>query len=127
MLVFLTLVFKIIPLYLLIGLGFIAGKYLQASKETVARLLIYIIAPAVIFNSVFTTTIAANVLFLPILFFALCCFVCLVTFITSKHIWSDATKNILAFTAGTGNTGYFGLPVAIILLGTDVAGLVVIS
>ncbi len=127
MLVFFTLFFKIIPLYLLIGLGFVAGKYLQASKETVARLLIYIIAPAVIFNSVFTTPIAANVLSLPILFFILCSVVCLVTFSISKHIWSDATKNILAFTAGTGNTGYFGLPVAIALFGADIAGLVVIS
>lgn len=127
MLIFLTLIAKIIPLYFLIALGFVAGKYLQASKETVARLLIYIIAPAVIFNSVFTTPIAANVLSLPVLFFVLCCLICLVTFIISKHIWSDATKNILAFTAGTGNTGYFGLPVAIALFGADIAGLVVIS
>lgn len=127
MTVFLTLVLKIIPLYILIALGFVAGRYLKASKETVARLLIYIIAPAVIFNSVFMTPIAANVLSLPVLFFVLCCVMCLITFAISKHIWSDATKNILAFTAGTGNTGYFGLPVAIALFGTDIAGLVVIS
>ncbi len=125
--VFFALILKIIPLYVLIALGFIAGKYLKASKETVARLLIYIIAPAVIFNSVFTTPIAANVLSLPILFFVLCCLICLLTYSISKHIWSDATKNILSFTAGTGNTGYFGLPVAIALFGTDIAGLIIIS
>lgn len=125
--IFITLILKIIPLYILISLGFIAGKYLKANKETIARLLIYIIAPAVIFNSVFTTPIAANVLSLPILFFVLCCLMCLAAYAISKHFWSDATKNILAFTAGSGNTGYFGLPVAIALFGTDVAGLVVIS
>lgn len=127
MAVFLALVLKIIPLYVLIALGFVAGKYLKASKETVSRLLIYIIAPAVIFNSVFTTPIAANVLALPILFFALCCLICFSTYSISKHVWADATKNILAFTAGTGNTGYFGLPVAIALFGTDIAGLIIIS
>ncbi len=126
MTVFLTILLKIVPLYLLIALGFVAGRYLAASKETVAKLLIYIIAPAIIFNSVFTTPIAANVLFLPFLFFALCCLICIATFSISKHIWPDATKNVLSFTAGTGNTGYFGLPVAIALFGTDVAGLIII-
>lgn len=125
--VFLTLILKIIPLYILIALGFVAGKYLKVSKETVASLLIYIIAPAIVFNSVFTTTIAANVLFLPVLFFILCCAICLITYVVSKRFWSDSTKNILAFTAGAGNTGYFGLPVAIALFGNDIAGLVVLS
>lgn len=127
MTIFLTLVFKILPLYLLIALGFIAGKYLKASKETVARLLIYMIAPAVIFNYVLTTQLTANVLSLPILFFVLCCSMCLLFFFISKHLWSDSTKNILSFTSGTGNTGYFGLPVAIALFGNDIAGLVVLS
>lgn len=127
MAVFLALILKIIPLYLLIALGFVAGRYLKVSKETIAKLLIYIIAPAVIFNSVFTTPIAANVLALPVLFFALCSIMCLFTYSISKHIWTDATKNILSFTAGTGNTGYFGLPVAIALFGTDIAGLIIIS
>jgi hypothetical protein len=127
LIVFTTLILKIIPLYILIGLGYIAGRYLNASKETVAKLLIFIITPIVIFHSVFTTPIAANVLSLPILFFILCCFICIVTYILTKHIWTDATRNILAFTAGAGNTGYFGLPVALALFGTDAAGLVVLS
>ena len=125
--IFLTLLIKIIPLYLIILLGYVAGRYLKAQKETVARLLIFIIAPAVIFNSVLTTKLSVSVLSLPILFFSLCCLICLATFSIAKKIWSDPTKNILAFTSGTGNTGYFGLPVAIALFGPDIAGLVVIS
>ena len=127
LLIFFTLVSKIIPLYLLIALGYIAGKYLQASKETVARILIYIIAPTIVFHSVLTTPLAANILSLPLLFFVLSSFLCIVTFTLVKHTWPDATKNILAFTAGSGNTGYFGLPVAIALFGDAVAGLVILS
>ncbi len=100
---------------------------MRVAKETVASLLIYIIAPAVIFNSVFTSPIAANILFLPILFFIVCCLICLAAFTAAKYFWTDATKNILAFAAGSGNTGYFGLPVAIALFGPNVAGLVVAS
>jgi len=127
MTVFLTLIFKIIPLYFLIILGFISGKYLKISKETVAKLLIYIIVPAIIFNSVFTTPITVNILVVPVLFYFLSCFMCLITLKLSKYFWSDSTKNILAFTAGDANTGYFGLPVAIALFGPGIAGVWMIS
>jgi malate permease and related proteins len=126
-LVFFTLLTKLIPLYLIILLGFIAGKYLDVKKETIAPLLIYIIVPVIIFNGVITTKITTSVLSLPILFFILSCFMCLLFFTIARFIWQDATKNILAFTAGTGNTGYFGLPVAIALFDKNILGIYVLS
>src|SRR5690348_8810287 len=45
----LSLLIKLIPLYCVILLGFLAGRYLHAQKETIGSLLIYIIAPFVIF------------------------------------------------------------------------------
>jgi len=45
----------------------------------------------------------------------------------SKLFWKDNSRNILAFTAGTGNTGYFGLPVAMVLFNSEQVGLVVLS
>lgn len=124
--VFFSLFVKIIPLYFIIALGFVAGRFLSTQRETVARLLIYIVAPVVIFNSVLTTKLSLNVLSLSLLFFVLCSLMCLFTYFFAKKIWQDATKNIVAFTAGTANTGYFGLPVAMALFGADIAGLVVI-
>lgn len=123
--IFFALLLKIAPLYLIIFLGFFAGRYLKTQKETIARLLIFIIAPAVIFNSVLTMKLSLSVLSLPVLFFSLSCLICLTTFSATKRIWSDPTRNILAFASGDGNFGYFGLPVAITLFGPDVAGLVI--
>lgn len=111
-------------MYLIIFLGFIAGKYLKANKETIASILIYIIAPVIVFHGVVTTKISLNILSLPIVFFSVCSFVCLVYYQLAKRIWSDETKNILAFAAGSGNTGYFGLPVAVAIFGEGVIGLV---
>lgn len=125
--IFFTLVIKIIPLYCIIFLGFIAGKYLHVQRESIAKLLIYIISPVVIFNSILATPLTVGVLLLPVMFYLVSSCICLVTLFFSKHWWQDSTKNIVSFAAGSGNTGYFGLPVAIALLGPDVAGLALIA
>ncbi len=124
--IFFTLVSKIIPLYGIIFLGFIGGKYLKVQKESIAKLLIYVIAPIVIFNSVVTTELSMSVLTLPLLFFLICSFFCLFAFHLGNRTWKDTTKNIFAYASATGNSGYFGLPVAIVLFGPRISGLVLI-
>jgi len=116
--IFFNLLIKLIPLYCLICLGYIAARRLQAQKETVAKLLIYIIAPAVVFYGTYTAKLDLAHLSLPILFFALGTLSALVFLGIGSWIYpNDSTKNILAFAAGTGNTGYFGLPLVLALLG----------
>ncbi len=125
--VFLALFFRIIPLYLVILLGFVAGKYLNVKKEALASLLIYIIAPVVIFNGVITTKISISTLSLPILFFILASLTGMIFYKLAKFIWTDTTKNIFGFAAGSGNTGYFGLPVAYAIFPSELIGPVVLS
>lgn len=43
----LTLLVKIIPLYLLIGIGYLANRRLHVTKEGIARMLIYVFSPAI--------------------------------------------------------------------------------
>ena len=44
-----------------------------------------------------------------------------------KRLWPDATGNILAFTAGTGNTGYFGIALALIVFEPRVADIYIFT
>lgn len=125
--VFLTLLIKLIPLYLIIGCGVIAGKYLRVQKESISPLLIYIIAPAVIFYGTQQANLSPGMLFLPLITFSIACIVSLIFFYLGKKIWSDSTSNILGFTAGTGNTGYFGLPVITLILGNELLSVVVLA
>lgn len=127
MAIFFTLLFKLIPLYLIIVLGYIAGKYLQVKKESIAPLLIYIIVPIVIFQGTYSAHINAGLLSLPIVVFFISSFLCLVFYFLSQFFWHDSTRNILAFASGTGNTGYFGLPVALALFGNNILGIMVIA
>lgn len=126
--IFFTLFGKLIPLYCLIFLGYIAARRLQAQKETVARLLIYIIAPAVVFYGTYSAKLDFAHLSLPILFFALGTLSALAFLGIGSVVYpNDSTKNILAFAAGTGNTGYFGLPLVLALLGDSAFSVAVLT
>lgn len=117
---------KIIPLYITIVIGYIAAKFFNVDKKDIGRVVIYIIAPVIVFYGTFTTPLSFTTLSLPVLFFVICCSMSLLFFIIGKWVYKeDSTKNILAFAAATGNTGYFGIPVAVAILGQDAFGLVV--
>lgn len=45
---FIELLLKVIPLYLLIGLGIVAGRKAGVTKESISNLLVYFIEPAVV-------------------------------------------------------------------------------
>lgn len=124
---FFAILAKIAPLYALIVIGYAAGKLLGVKKEALATILIYIVAPFVVFQGVMTTKLTAGALSLPFLFFVLGAILCFVFYRLGRHLWKDATPNILGFAAGTGNTGYFGLPVALALFPPEMFGLAVLS
>lgn len=118
---------KIIPLYLNILLGYLAGKFLDAHRETIARLMLYIINPIVIFNGVLLTKMDAGVLALPFLVFLISSLICLCFFRLSRSMWQDSSRSLVAFSAGTGNTGYFGLPLALMLFDQQGEGLYIMA
>lgn len=126
--VFLTLLVKLLPLYLIMGLGYVAVKTLKVERLSIARLLIYMVSPAVVFYGVSQTPLSLATLSLPFLFFFLCCSMGLLFWVVGTAVWGkESTKNLLAYAAADGNTGYFGLPVALILFDEKVLGLVVLS
>ncbi len=118
---------KLFPLYFLIGLGYWAGKRLEVKRESVASLLIYILAPGVVFQSLISTPLDLHRLSLPLFFFVVCSLMCGLTLVIGGRIWGNASvKNIAAFSSASGNTGYFGLPVAAFLFGSSALGVVVL-
>jgi malate permease and related proteins len=121
--IFLTLLAKIIPLYILIFLGYVAGKYLHVKKEPIATIVIYIITPMIIFWGAYTSAISASTISLPFLTFITACIICLLFYRIGKFFFKDSTANLLGFIAGEANVGYFGLPVAIALFSPQLVAL----
>ncbi|MFA7570266.1 MAG: AEC family transporter [Sulfurimonadaceae bacterium] len=116
MTVFFTLLGKILPLYLSVLLGFFSTKFFNCDKQTVAKILLFILAPLIVFNATISIEISPSILFLPAFFFTLSvaiAFICLPIF---YKLFKDNSANVLAFSVATGNTGNLGIPVAILFL-----------
>lgn len=122
-----NIIAKLIPLYLNILLGYIAGRRLEVKSDMIARLMFFIINPLVIFNGIATTTIDGNILTLPIVIFVVSCLISLIFYRLSRSIWQDPSKNLVAFSAGSGNTGYFGLSLALMVLSDQVEGIYIMA
>lgn len=127
MIIFFTLLGKLIPLYFLIAVGWFAGTKLNVQRDSVAHLLIYIIVPIVFFEGVVSAPFTAATIALPFFFFALCSILCLFFLVLSRPLWRDSTKNLAAFATADGNTGYFGIPVALALFGESSLSYIVLG
>lgn len=125
--VFLPLVEKLIPLYILIALGYICGKKLDVQGKNLASVAFYVVVPFVVFGGVAHTVITPSVLLFPVIVFIISTILCLTTYKLSGFLWDDSTRNIVSFSSGSGNTGYFGLPVALALFGTQGAGVYIVG
>ena len=112
--IFFILLLKIFPLYINIILGYFSAKLLNVQRESIANILIYILAPIVVFSATISVKIDLSIVLLPIFFYIFCSIIAFLALFIFGKAWDDPSGNILAFSAGTGNTGYFGIPLAII-------------
>lgn len=115
----LALFYKLLPLYVTVLLGWIAGRYLEASGKHIAGIMLYIVTPSVIFSGVMAAPLSAEVILLPLLTFTLCSLLGLAHLAIGKRLIPDASANLIPLSVGTGNTGYFGIPVALLLFGQE--------
>lgn len=115
MTIFTLLLTKLIPLYAMIVMGYIAGKKLGVSRDSVGVIVLYLLVPLIMLSGVIKADITPATLLLPLIAYGLSAALCIAFLWLNRRIWQDGTPNILACAAGTGNTGYFGLPVAIAL------------
>ncbi len=124
---FFTLLGKILPLYSNILLGYVAARFLLVDRHAIATLLFYIMGPIVVFSATVQVEINKAVAFLPVFFYLFCSVLAFAGHALFKRYWSDATSNILAFTAATGNTGYYGVALALVLFEPAIANMYIFT
>ncbi len=116
---FFVLFEKLSPLFLLILTGFFSAKFLHVTRESIAKLVIYVISPIVFFDILTRSPFRAELAALPFAYGALCSLIAVLTYILSKEHFRSPHRNLLAYSAGSANTGYFGIPATLVLLGED--------
>jgi len=124
---FLAIFLKIIPLYIFAILGFVAGKYLNIDAKGIGNLIIYIIAPFVIFEAITHSTLSLGTFILPIIIFLLCSVVAFLFYRYGKYIYGDTRANVLAIVSAEGNTGYFGIPIALLIFDQSIFGIYILG
>nr|WP_298410890.1 AEC family transporter [uncultured Halomonas sp.] len=107
------------PLWMLlafVGLGWLGARRLSLDPRPIATLLIYIIAPLTFFRGLVLGGPSVDYLLLTAALFILASTIGLIVSLIARPFFAAEETALLAFSAGTGNTGYFGLPIAMVLL-----------
>jgi len=121
------LIWKIAPLYILVGLGILGGRLLGIGTTEIGKLLLYFFSPAVIFRGFYEADLAGGMTWLPFLTFGFSCLMGWVGLNLARRRWRDGQQRIIAFSCGTGNTGFFGIPATLSLLGPEALPYVVMA
>lgn len=121
--IFTLLLLKLIPLYVSVALGYVAGRWLKVERQSVANIIFYIVVPIMMFAGVLRAQPDASLLLVPLITFAMAIAIGALFLWLARKRWHDYTPNILACAAGTGNTGYFGFPVAVALFDARTVGI----
>ncbi len=112
MAIFSLVFFKVLSSLLSVVLGFLSGRFSNVEKDSVASLLFYFIAPIVFFAIPTSTNLTFSSLGITALTFILATILGFFSYWLYGKIWKDSHRNILALSAGTGNSGYVVLPIA---------------
>jgi predicted permease len=125
--IFHALIDKIIPLYILIGLGYAASRWLGYKKEGAANLLIYIISPIVVFVGIATSELQYRHVTLPFITFGLCCLLCFIFFRVAKNFWFGKSPYIIAPSSTIVSGLNFGFPIALIIFSPKIMAIYLLA
>lgn len=117
------LIANIIPLYILVALGFIAGRWLDVNLHSMAIIVIYIIAPVVNFGAMTKLNFDPEYVALPAVLLVISAVIGFCVYALATRSLRDSRANLIGMSSVTGNTGYFGLPIVLALFGDQWVGL----
>ena len=121
--VFLTLLLKLLPIYVSCFMGWVAGRYCGATREGLANMLFYMFNPLIILHGIMHCEFSLAVLSLPLVVSVIATFTSLLVYFFTSLIYKDKMRNVIAFSSGGSSAGYFGLPVAVLIFDENTVAL----
>lgn len=103
------------PLYVLIAIGYLAGRKLEIDTASLGTLSLFVLVPSVMFTSVWTLELQPEYLLLPALVLGIEVVLAVIIYHITKRIFKDARTNLVTMCCVMGNAGYFGIPMVLIL------------
>ena len=118
---------NLIPLYILIALGWVAGRYFEIDVKSISSLVINILAPVAIFGFFIDIDLETKHFFLPFLTWGISSVIAIIFLTLGRKIYNDNRANLLAIISSTGNAGFFGFPLALALMPKNTIALYVLA
>lgn len=111
----------ILPVFILLGIGFFVGKFMEINSKSVSDLCIYVFSPALFFHSVTTSSLELSdlgkiVVFALLLFLI---FAVLVKLLGLLFGWNLPYQNTMMLASAFPNTGNYGLPIVFFAFGDE--------
>lgn len=124
---FFLLIGAILPLYALIALGYVAGKFFDVERQTLGALGIYILMPVVAFGFVGQLDFKLEYIALPVVLYIISVVSAFFWLKVGRAVYGDPRANLLSLCTSAGNTGYFGLPLVVALFSPEWVGLYIFA
>jgi len=114
----------LVPLTLLIILGWLVGRAQDIDLKSVSTILIFAITPVVAFGSTAQLSFHGTLVLLPFISFTMAAFAGLTSFRLGQRLLRDKDMGyLLPQSTGSGNNGYYGLPLAMALFPPEQVGI----
>ncbi len=125
--IFTLIILKLLPLYFFIFLGYVAGRFFHIESKQIGTLVIYVIMPFVFMFGLWGADIQASDLSIVAIIWMLSGIVAFLAYHLCGLIYKGKSSNLMASGLSSGNSGYFGIPVALILFDADVFGVYLLA
>lgn len=110
---------KIISLLFFVALGFIAGKYFDICQKSIGILIVYILTPIFSFGVMINNDIPLKLLGIVPTVTAICLIIGMPAYFVGKKVFGDSRANLMSLTLTVPNSGYYGIPLVVILFGNE--------
>jgi len=119
--VFTEIINVILPVFILLGIGFFVGRFMDINSKSVSDLCIYVFSPALFFHSVTTSSLElgdlGRIVIFALLLFLL--FALLIKVLGLVFGWQLPYQNTMMLASAFPNTGNYGLPIVFFAFGDE--------
>jgi malate permease and related proteins len=119
--------YTILPLLVLIVIGYSAGKTYKLSTSQYGYMVAFVLAPLVSLGAVLQLQFKIEYVFLPFIVAFICCTTTIISFKLAKIYLSGAIPNLAGMASSGGNTGFFGLPVFLLFAPMKMLGVYLLA
>jgi len=124
--VFILIFKKLLALFCLIALGFVTRRWLQVDRDSIAKLIFYVLVPIVFFDAAAKSPPNVTLFNLPIIIAVISGIAAFIALYSSKYFLEVSYRSIFAFASANANVGYLLLPIVWEMFDSQAASVFVI-